>query len=275
VRRPRSKAMIALWIYCIVVFLFLLLPLAIVVPVSFSSAQYLQFPPPGLSTQWYAQYFHDVAWRDATFLSLKVAAGVVVLSVSFGALAGFALVRTRFPGKAVIRVFLMTPLIVPTIVVAVAVYSMYVRLQLVGNVWGIILAHTILALPFTVMLMAAGFERVDRGLEEASLTMGASPWRTFWKVTVPIIWANVLAAAVFAFVTSWDEVIMVLFIAGTAGMTLPLKMFSYLQTEINPVIASVSTLLLALVALALVLSEIGGARQRRRRERSTIGAVRT
>jgi putative spermidine/putrescine transport system permease protein len=269
----RSKAWVGLWIYCIGVFLFLLLPLAIVVPVSFSSAQYLQFPPPGFSTQWYGQYFHDAGWRDSTLLSLKVATAVVILSVSLGALAAFALVRTRIPGKAVIRMILMAPLIVPTIVVAIAVYSMYVRLRLVGNIWGIILAHTILALPFTVMLMVNGFERVDRGLEEASLTMGASPWRTFRKVTLPIVGANVLAAAVFAFVTSWDEVIMVLFIAGTAGMTLPLKMFSYLRTEINPVIASVSTLLLALVALLLVMAEPAIARRRRRRERSAIHAA--
>src|SRR5262249_1415761 len=148
-----------------------------------------------------------------------------------------------FPGVGIVRAVLMAPLIVPSIVVAIAVYSVYVRLHLVGSFWGIVLAHTILALPFTVVLMVAGLQRIDRRLEEASYTMGASNWLTFTRVTVPILRPSFFAAAIFAFITSWDEIIMVIFVGGGAGTTLPLRMFSYLRTEINPTIAAVSTLL--------------------------------
>ncbi|MBV9783359.1 MAG: ABC transporter permease [Acidisphaera sp.] len=242
-------------LYCVGVFGFLILPLLIVVPVSFSAGAYLQFPPPGWSLRWYRMYFSDPQWLDATWLSLRVAAVTVLLSVTLGSAAALALVRLPFPGIGLLRAILMMPLVVPSIVLAIAVYSVYVRLHLVGSFWGIVLAHTILALPFAVVLMVAGLQRVDRRLEEASYTMGASAARTFLKVTFPIVRPSLFAAAVFAFITSWDEVILMLFIGGSAGTTLPLRMFSFLRTEINPVIAAVSTLLLLLAALVFGLSE--------------------
>jgi putative spermidine/putrescine transport system permease protein len=239
-----------LWGYCVVVFAFLVIPLIVVIPVSFSAGLYLQFPPPGFSLQWYRDFFGDPQWLDATVLSVEIALTVVALSVVIGSLAAFVIVRLPFPGIGLVRMILMTPLIVPSIVVAIAVYSVYVAFHLVGTFVGIVLAHTILALPFTVVLMVAGFQRVDRRLEEASYTMGASVWRTLRRVTLPILYPSIFAAAVFAFIASWDEIIMVIFIGGGAGTTLPLRMFNYLRTEINPTIAAVSTLLLLLVLLA-------------------------
>ena len=150
---------------------------------------------------------------------------------------------------------LMTPLIVPSVVVAVAVYSVYVSFHLIGSFLGIVLAHSIVALPFTVVLMVAGFQRVDRRLEEASYTMGGSVAWTFRKVTLPILRPSLFSAAIFAFIASWDEIIMVIFIGGGAGTTLPLRMFNYLRTEINPTIAAVSTLLLAFAILAFGAAE--------------------
>ncbi len=245
-----------LWSYCIGVFAFLVIPLIVVIPVSFSSGLYLQFPPPGFSLQWYRDFFEDPQWMDATILSVEIASTVVVLSVAIGSLSAFVIVRMPFPGIGVIRTILMTPLIVPSIVVAIAVYSVYVTFHLVGSFIGIVLAHTILALPFTVVLMVAGFQRVDRRLEEASYTMGASVWRTLGRITLPVLYPSIFAAAVFAFIASWDEIIMVIFIGGGAGTTLPLRMFNYLRTEINPTIAAVSTLLLLLVLLAFGASEL-------------------
>jgi putative spermidine/putrescine transport system permease protein len=244
-----------LWGYCIAVFAFLIIPLIVVIPVSFSSGLYLQFPPPGFSLQWYEDFFKDPQWLDATVFSIEIAFSVVVLSVSIGSLAAFVIVRMPFPGIGMIRIILMTPLIVPSIVVAIAVYSVYVSFHLVGSYCGIVLAHTILALPFTVILMIAGFQRVDRHLEEASYTMGASVWRTIGRVTLPVLYPSIFAAAVFAFIASWDEIIMVIFIGGGAGTTLPLRMFNYLRTEINPTIAAVSTLLLLLVLVAFGATE--------------------
>ena len=244
-----------LWSYAAAVFGFLVVPLLIIVPLSFSSGMYLQFPPPGFSLQWYQDYFTDSQWTDATLLSIEIAACVVVLAVSIGSLAALAIVRMPFPGLAIIRVILMTPMIVPSIVVAVAVYSVYVSLHLIASFLGIVLAHTILALPFTIVLMVAGFQRVDRRLEEASYTMGAGAFRTFRNVTLPILKPSLFAAAIFAFMASWDEVIMVIFIGGDEATTLPLRMFNYLRTEINPTIAAVSTLLLAFAIIVFAATE--------------------
>jgi putative spermidine/putrescine transport system permease protein len=245
-----------LWAYCVGVFAFLIVPLLVVVPASFSAGSYLQFPPPGFSLRWYADYFGDPQWIDATILSLEIAICVVLLSTLFGSAAALVLVRFPFPGVALVRMVLMTPLIVPSVVVAIAVYSVYVSFHLVGSFVGIVLAHTILALPFTIVLMMSGFKRIDRRLEEASYTMGGSVLRTFVAITLPALRPSIVAAAIFAFVTSWDEIIMVIFIGGGAGTTLPLRMFNYLRTEINPTIAAVSTLLLALAVMAFGASEL-------------------
>jgi putative spermidine/putrescine transport system permease protein len=244
-----------LWAYAIAVFAFLVVPLLVVVPVSFSSGMYLQFPPPGLSLRWYEDYFGDPQWIDATVLSVKIALCVVVLAVAIGALAALAIVRLPFRGVGLVRMVLMTPLIVPSVVVAIAVYSVYVSFHLIGSFVGIVLAHTILALPFTIVLMVAGFQRVDRRLEEASYTMGAGVAWTFRHVTLPILRPSIFAAAIFAFIASWDEIIMVIFIGGGAGTTLPLRMFNYLRTEINPTIAAVSTLLLVFAIVAFATAE--------------------
>jgi len=244
-----------LWAYAVAVFAFLVVPLLVVVPVSFSAGMYLQFPPPGFSLHWYQDYFGDPQWIDATVLSLKIALCVVVLAVGIGSLAALAIVRMPFPGIGLIRMLLMTPLIVPSIVVAIAVYSVYVSFHLIGSFLGIVLAHTILALPFTIVLMIAGFQRIDRRLEEASYTMGASITWTFRHVTLPILRPSLFAAAIFAFIASWDEIIMVIFIGGGAGTTLPLRMFNYLRTEINPTIAAVSTLLLVFAIAVFTAAE--------------------
>lgn len=244
-----------LWVYSIAVFAFLVVPLLVVVPVSFSSGLYLQFPPPGFSLQWYRDYFNDPQWIDATVLSFEIALCVVVLAVGIGSLAALVIVRMPFPGIGLVRMILMTPLIVPSVVVAIAVYSVYVTFHLIGSFQGIVLAHTILALPFTIILMVAGFQRVDRRLEEASYTMGAGVSWTFRHVTLPILRPSLFAAAIFAFIASWDEIIMVIFIGGGAGTTLPLRMFNYLRTEINPTIAAVSTLLLGFAVVAFATAE--------------------
>jgi putative spermidine/putrescine transport system permease protein len=253
---PARWTRVSLGIYCAGVLAFLILPLLIVVPVSFSSAAYLQFPPPGLSTRWYHSYFSDPTWIAATLLSVRVAAGAALVAVVAGTAAAYAVVRTAVPGKTLLRLSMLTPLIVPTIITAIAVYNLYISIHLVGTFRGLVLAHAVLATPFTFVLMAGAFGQVDRRLEEAARTMGASPFRTFRTVTLPLVLPGLIGAAVFAFITSWDEVVVALFVAGVTATTLPLKMFSYLQTEINPTIAAVSTMLILVVCLILVLGPV-------------------
>lgn len=268
-RYPRRM----LWFCCVPVLLYLVAPLVIVVPVSFSSASYLQFPPPGFSFRWYESYFSDRSWIDATVLSLQVGVTVVVLSIAIGLLASIAMTRYRLPFSGIVRVMLMTPLIVPSIVVAVAVYSQYVDLHIIGSFWGIVLAHTVLALPFAILLLSSGLQQLPESLEEASYMLGAGRLATFIRVVLPALAPSILSAVLFAFITSWDEIIMVLFIGGTKGQTLPLKMFSYLRTEINPTIGAISTLLIGLVVLGVILSVILGWWRARRRSNKAAGIL--
>lgn len=252
-----------LWLCSVLVLAYLLVPLLIVVPISFSAGAYLQFPPPGYSLQWYRSFFQDPQWVDATLLSAEVALAAAALAVVLGGLAAVALVRMSVPFKAAIRIVLILPMVIPSIVVAISIYSLYSRLHLVATFVGILLAHTVLALPFAATMLMSGFQQLNQSLEEASFVMGGSTWYTLRRVTLPALKPSIAAAAVFSFMTSWDEVIMVIFIGGGGATTLPLKMFSYLRTEINPTIAAVSTLLLTAVGIGFAATELLRPRLRR------------
>lgn len=247
---------IALWMFSIVVALYLVLPLFIILPVSFTSSAYLSFPPPGYSLRWYKSVFADAAWVDAMLLSLKVGVTVVCTAVPIGFLAALAFSRYRVPVPLAVRTVLLTPMVVPLVIAAVAIYGLFAKLQLIGSFWGVVLAHTILAIPFAFLLISAGFEKLDRSLDEASYSMGASYWYTMRHVTIPLLAPSMFSAAVFAFITSWDEVVIMIFIGSTKAETLPLKMYSYMTTEIHPAIAAVSMLLVVVVALPIVLREL-------------------
>lgn len=262
----RGRALLVLVVAACV--LFLLAPLAIVVPVSFSSASYLQFPPPSYSFRWYDSYFSDNTWIDATILSVKLGLTVAAGAVGLGLLAAISLVRLNLPLKRTIRMVLMAPLIVPAVVVAIAVYKQYADLHLIGSFWGVAAAHTILALPFSVMLLTNGLQQLDFSMEEASYTLGANRIETYLRVVVPRLIPSIVSAALVSFIISWDEVIMVIFIGGSEATTLPLKMFSYLKTEINPTIAAISTLLIGLAVLAVAIVEIRNAFSRSRQTTS-------
>lgn len=246
--------LLRLWVAGVV--LFLVAPIAVIVPISLSSASYLTFPPPGLSTRWFDSYFSDPSWISATEASISVAACTSMLSLVLGGAAAMALARTRFRGAGVARLVLLAPLIVPSIIVAIAVYRIYSALGLLNTFPGVVLAHTVLATPFVVTILTAGLRALEPALEEASASMGASWFRTFRSVVLPQLMPSVVTAAVFAFITSWDEVVMVLFIGGTQVTTLPLKMFNYLATEINPTIAAVSTLLTTAIVIGFMVRAV-------------------
>jgi putative spermidine/putrescine transport system permease protein len=248
------------------VLFYLVFPVLVVVPVSFSSAQFMQFPPPGLSFQWYEKYFDRRDWVEATFLSIRIALLTSVLATVLGTLASLALVRGRFWGRNLINSFIVSPLIIPSIIVAIGVYFFYARLQIVGNWWALALAHTALAIPFVVINVSATLYGFDERLEFAAMNLGANRWQTFFKVTLPIIRPGVFAGALFAFITSFDELIVALFISGTGAVTLPRKMWDGLRQEIDPTIAAVSTLLIALSVLILLSGEL--LRQRSERLRT-------
>lgn len=238
------------------VLLFLALPILVIVVLSFSSATYLTFPPPAFGLRWYRAYLGSADWLAATGLSLAIAACVVVLATVLGTLAALGLARLPPAARTAIGALILSPLIVPVIVVAIGIYYAYARFGLVGSPAGLVLAQTCLAVPFVVTSVTASLAGFDRRLEQASLSLGATPWGTFIQVTLPLIRPGVLVGALFAFITSFDELIVALFLSGSGAVTLPRRMWDDLRFDIDPTIASVSTLTIALTASLLALVQL-------------------
>lgn len=232
--------------------IFIAAPLVIVVPMSFSNARSLQFPPPGYWLGYYQAYFSDVRWLQPTWNSIIIAAGTTVLTMLLVVPATFALVRHRFAGKSVADLMLLMPLAVPHIVMAVGYYSFLGKLGIVQTHLGVIVAHTCLTVPIAFLVLSANLKGFDRTLERAAISLGASPWRTFIHVTLPILKPGLVVSALFTFVQSFDETVVAIFISGRDAATLPRKMFDSIRQEADPVIAVVSTLLFLLVLAGIV-----------------------
>ncbi|SDB67808.1 ABC transporter permease [Belnapia rosea] len=228
--------------------IFLAAPILLVGIVSFSSATYLTFPPPEFGLRWYRAYLGSRDWLDATWLSIVVAAAVVVVSTVLGTLAALGLARLPRGLRVAATGLILSPLIVPGIVVAIGVYYAYSRYGLVGSPLGLVLAHSCLAVPFVVTSVSASLAGLDPRLEQAALSLGATPLGTFRQVTLPLIRPGVLVGALFAFITSFDELIVSLFISGSGAVTLPRRMWDDLRYAIDPTIAAVSTLTVVLTA---------------------------
>jgi putative spermidine/putrescine transport system permease protein len=242
------------------ILLYMAFPIVVVMVVSFSSATYLTFPPPALSLQWYAAYFGSQDWLRPTLLSLWVAAAVVVLSTVLGTLAALGIARLPRPLRVLATGLILSPLIVPVIVVAIGIYYAFARYGLVGTPVGLVLAHSCLAVPFVVTSVCASLAGIDRRLEQAALSLGATPRNTFFQVTLPLIRPGVMVGALFAFITSFDELVVSLFLSGSGAVTLPRRMWDDLRFAIDPTIAAVSTLTIVLTAGLL-----GGAHLLRKR----------
>ena len=232
------------------VLLFLCLPIAVVVPMSFSSASSLEFPPPGLSLRWYASFFGDPRWLRAAQNSLIVALAASVLAVALGSVAAYGLVRGRFRGRAVLEGNFILPLILPPVITAVALYIFFARIGLLGTIAGLIVAHTILTVPYVVLLMSVAIRQFDVRIEQVAYSLGASWFRMFRSVLLPNLLPSVLAAWIFAFIISFDEVIVTLFLAG-AYDTIPKRMFNELILQVNPTITAIATLLILLSVITI------------------------
>jgi putative spermidine/putrescine transport system permease protein len=245
---------LALGVVCAPIFIFLMLPLVVVFPLSLSSAPYLQFPPPGLSLRWYQSYFGDPAWIDATVRSLVIGAATTLASLAVGMPLAFSLVRGRYWGRTLLDRLAVAPMIVPAIIISVAIYGVFAKLKLIGAWYGIALAHTILALPFVIIILGASLRGLDESLEQAALGLGASRWQAIRRVVFPEIRPSIVTAAVLAFITSFDELVVAMFLAGSQ-MTLPKKMFDNIRMEIDPTIAAVSVLQILIITVALLIAQ--------------------
>lgn len=239
--------------FSFLVCVFLVLPSLIVVPMSFNADDFLRFPPQGYSTVWYKTFFGSHEWLQATFNSALVAVLTTIMATILGTLAAYGLVRGRVPFRNIFVIILLTPMIVPSIVTAVALYLSYAPLRLVGTVAGMVIAHTILVLPLVVLNVAAVMQRMDWSVERAARSLGASALRAFFSVTLPLIWPGIAAGATFAFIISFEEVVVSNYMYGSRIETLPIRMWSGLRLELNPVVAAVSTILIVLSAIGFCL----------------------
>lgn len=244
------------------VLFYLLLPILVIMPLSFSASSFLAYPMPGWSLQWYHNLFTSEEWGRATKNSFIVAPAATLLATTLGTLTAVGLARVNFPGKGLLMSVLIAPMVVPIVVVGVACYLFFARLGLADTYTGLIVVHAALGAPFVVTTVLATLQGFNHNLVRASLSLGAGPVQTFFRVTLPVIAPGVISGALFAFATSFDEVVVTLFIAGPDQVTLPRQMFTGIRENINPTIAAVATLLILFTTgLMLVLEWIRGRRR--------------
>ncbi len=249
-------------LFAAAVFVLLLAPTVVVAIISFSSSRYLQFPPPGFSFQWYTAFFGDAGLRRTMGTSVRIGILSTLLSVMIGTLTAFVLTRYSLRGKAVMRLVILGPLVVPYIVQAVGLFKIFLVLGLRGTVFSIILAHTVISVPYVVLVVSAGLQAVPKSLEEAARVLGAKKFTATVRITFPLIKASIAASAVFAFIASWDEFIMAYFLSGVTTETLPVRMFMVLRDSIDPRLTAISTLLIVFNFLLVILFSRFTARSR-------------
>ncbi len=240
-----------LWSFGLAVILFLVLPILVVLPLSVSAGSFLHFPLPGLSARWYVAFFASDFWLPALRTSLVVATASAAVATLFGVPAAFGLWRAEFPGRRLVMAVILAPMVVPAIVVAVALLLAFAPVGLANGFAGLVIAHAMLGVPFVVVTVLAALSRFDPVLLRAASSCGAGPWLAFRRVCLPRIMPGVAAGAVFAFATSLDETVVVLFLAGPGQRTLPRQMFAGLNDEISLTVMAAATLMIALSLLLL------------------------
>lgn len=272
---PYLTAGQVLWHYglrviCGLIFFFLIMPIVVMMPLSFNAESFftftpemLRFDPDGYSLRHYRDFFNSSSWQHALWNSVSIAPAATLLSVSFGTLAAIGLSSEHVPFRRTIMAILISPMIVPLIISAAGMFFFYSRIGLQGTYIGVVLAHAALGIPFVIITVTATLVGFDRSLTRAAANMGAGPVRTFFKVQMPLILPGVISGGLFAFITSFDEVVVVLFVGSAGQKTLPWQMFIGLREQISPTILAVATILVGISILLLATMEL----LRRRSER--------
>ena len=257
-------------VICGLIFFFLMFPIMVIVPLSFNAQNFftftpemLAFDPAGYSLKHFRDFFTNPDWQHAMRNSLAIAPMATLVSVSLGTLAAIGLSQSHVPFKRVIMAVLISPMIVPLIISAAGMYFFFSSIGLQGTYWGVVLAHAILGIPFVIITVTATMVGFDRSLTRAAASLGAGPVRTFFKVQLPLILPGVISGGLFAFITSFDEVVIVIFVGSAGQRTLPWQMFIGLREQISPTILAVATLMVGLSILLLATLEM----LRRRNER--------
>lgn len=263
-RAPATETQIThgqrLWLYVIAVITMILLvtPTLIVIPMSFSESQYLEFPPETWSTRWYGHYFGSSEWMLATRTSFKAAFFTMLVATPVGVLAAYGLYASKIRFVRVAFVLMITPMMVPVVLVAIGAFYAYVQMKILYTITGLVLAHTVLALPLVVIVTGSALKSYDMSQEEAARSLGAPRWKAFLTVTLPQIRFAVVTSALLAFLTSFDEVVVAMFISGGDNPTLTRNMFNALRDQIDPTIASISTIMILVTTLMMILAQLFG-----------------
>ena len=231
----------------------LIIPIIIIVPMSFSSARFLTFPPPSWSLRWYEAYLNNAVWMQATRVSLIVSVSSAILATLFGTAAAYALNMTSSRLVRSLQMLLLLPLVVPIVITAVGVFLVYAQVGLLASMTGLILANTMLGLPYVVISVLVGLRKFDPTQEMVSRSLGMNRLRTFFVVTLPQIRPSLISGMLFAFISAIDETVVSLFIAGGEYQTLTKRMFTALRDEIDPTIAAISSLLTAISFILVML----------------------
>jgi len=265
---PYTTPLERLWHYtfriiCGAVFFFLIFPIVVIIPLSFNSVPFftfteemLSFDPAGYSLRWYRDFFTNLNWQGAVNNSLIIALFSTLLATVLGTLAALGLSRRHVPLRTTLMAILISPMIVPLIISACGMFVFYSRVNLQGTFIGVILAHAALGTPFVVITVTATLVGFDHSLTRAAISLGASPARAFFKIIVPLILPGVISGALFAFITSFDEVVVILFVGSYEQRTIPWQMFSGIREQISPTILAVATLLVVVSILLLTSVEL-------------------
>ncbi|PZR83470.1 MAG: ABC transporter permease [Stutzerimonas stutzeri] len=233
---------------------FLMLPILAVVPASFNDASFIKIPPSSYSFRWYHAFLNDYAWMNAVSVSFQVAVITTVISVIVGTMAALGLERMRSAWRGLFRAVLLAPMIVPVIMTSVALYYVMRRVGLQGNTMGLALGHTLLSLPFVVLNVGVSIAKFDQSLARAAAGLGASPLMIFRTITFPMIKPGIAAGAAFAFITSFDEAVLSLFLSGPGTVTLPIKLWQEIRIEFTPVSAVAATAILIVTIVVFLAS---------------------
>jgi putative spermidine/putrescine transport system permease protein len=234
---------------------FLVLPTLLVIPLAFTSSQFLEFPPPGYGLSWFRTYFESPLWIQATIRSFGVAFATAIAATAIGGFTALALANSRTRWSGLIFAFFLAPMIVPRIVIAVGLFYLFARIGLVATDLGLIIGHTVLAIPFTLVTMAAVLKGYDQRLDQAAATLGANRLKTLTGVTIPLVKGGLVAAFLFAFITSFDELTIAIFISGGVKTTLPKQMWDDMILQLNPTLAAVSVVVFVVVTVMLLVAE--------------------
>lgn len=250
------KKEILLKLFALIICLFLIVPVFVIIPMSFGASNYLEFPPRGFSLRWYQEFFSDRSWVNALLFSLQLAVFSTILALILGVSASEGLVKCEFKGKKILQQLFQLPMIVPVIVIAIALFKFESDTGLRGSNLGLIIAHALMGLPYVVSTVYSRRVSLDKNLEYASRNLGATPFYTMLHVILPLIRPALLSGGLFAFATSFDELVISMFLCNIRNSTLPKKIWDGVRSEVDPTITSIASILIVVVSIIMITSSI-------------------